>query len=170
VSTPSLCRDPNNITRHIYNPARLQTVKSRATASGIGDYAITEDARDCHEWFHVDSQYANLPNSINNDYRRGDLLAEIVCATSVNQQDAVLACQGYTKPYSSTYGKPEHRCDETLCSRLNPRIDENPSRMIASCLLGLEMHDAYSQELLMGIACRSSGQIHSPTPTIETLR
>jgi hypothetical protein len=40
--------------------------------------------------------HANLPNSVNNGYRQGDLLAEIICATTVNQQDAVLSCQNYT--------------------------------------------------------------------------
>ncbi len=39
---------------------------------------------------------SNLPNSANNDYRQGDLLAEIICATAVSQQDAFLACENYT--------------------------------------------------------------------------
>jgi len=96
IGTPSLCRDPNNINSHIYNPARLQTVKDCLTVSGIVDNVITEDDGDYHVWFHVDSQYANLPNNENNGYRQGDLLAEIICATTVNQQDAVLSCQNYT--------------------------------------------------------------------------
>lgn len=94
--TPSLCRDPNNISGHVYNPARLQPVKNCVTASGITDSVIVEDDGDYHVWFHVDSQYANLPNSENNGYRQGDLLAEIICANMVYQQDAVLACEGYT--------------------------------------------------------------------------
>src|SRR6266487_4806525 len=35
VGTPSLCRDPNNISSHVYNPARLQTVRDCITVSGI---------------------------------------------------------------------------------------------------------------------------------------
>jgi len=60
------------------------------------DSVITEDDGDCLAWFHVDSQYASLANSVNNDYLQGDLLAEIICATTVSQQDAVLACENYT--------------------------------------------------------------------------
>src|SRR5216683_3282965 len=96
MNTSSLCRDSNNISSHIYNPARLQTVKDCITVSGIVDNVIAEDDGDYHVWFHVDSQYANLLNSVNNDYRQGNLLAEIICATTVNQQDAVLACENYT--------------------------------------------------------------------------
>jgi hypothetical protein len=96
VSTPSLCRDPNNISSHVYNPARLQAVKDCITVSGIVNNVIAEDDGDYHVWLHVDPQYANLPNGANNDYRQGDLLAEIICATTVSQQDAVLACDNYS--------------------------------------------------------------------------
>jgi len=51
---------------------------------------------DSEVWFHVDSQYANLPKDANDGYRPGDLLAEIVFATTVYQQDTVPACQNYT--------------------------------------------------------------------------
>ena len=96
MGTPSLCRDPNNISSHIYNPARLQTVRECITVSGIVNNVIVEDDGDYHVWFHVDPQYASLPNRANNDYRQGDLLAEIICATTITQQDAVLACENYT--------------------------------------------------------------------------
>jgi len=96
MGTPSLCRDPNNISSHVYNPARLQTVKDCITVSGIVSNVIAEDDGDYHVWFHVDPQYASLPNSANNDYRQGDLLAEIICATTITQSDAVLACENYT--------------------------------------------------------------------------
>lgn len=96
LGTPSLCRDQNNISSHVYNPARLQTVKDCITVSGIVNNVIAEDDGDYHVWFHVDQQYMNLPNSANNDYRQGDLLAEIICATTVSQQDAVLACDNYS--------------------------------------------------------------------------
>ena len=96
MGTPSLCRDPNNISSHVYNPARLQTVRECITVSGIVNNVIVEDDGDYHVWFHVDPQYASLPNRANNDYRQGDLLAEIICATTITQQDAVLACENYT--------------------------------------------------------------------------
>ncbi len=96
MSTPSLCRDPSNISSHVYNPARLQTVRDCITVSGIVNNVIAEDDGDYHVWFHVDPQYASLPNSANNDYRQGDLLAEIICTATITQQDAVLACENYT--------------------------------------------------------------------------
>ena len=96
MGTPSLCRDPNNISSHVYNPARLQTIRECITVSGIVNNVIVEDDGDYHVWFHVDPQYASLPNRANNDYRQGDLLAEIICATTITQQDAVLACENYT--------------------------------------------------------------------------
>src|SRR5712664_598248 len=96
AGTPSLCRDPNNIRSHVYNPARLQTVRDCRTVSGIVNRVIAEDDGDYHIWFHVDQQYANLPNTANNDYLQGDLLAEVICATTVNQQDAVLSCEDYS--------------------------------------------------------------------------
>src|SRR5207249_10205588 len=75
---------------------RLQTVRECITVSGIVNNVIVEDDGDYHVWFHVDPQYASLPNRANNDYRQGDLLAEIICATTITQQDAVLACENYT--------------------------------------------------------------------------
>jgi hypothetical protein len=96
MGTLSLCRDLNNISGHVYNPARLQRVKDCITVSGIVNNLIVEDDGDYHVWFHVDPQYASLPNRANNDYLQGDLLAEIICAATVNQQDAVLACENYS--------------------------------------------------------------------------
>lgn len=96
VGTSSLCRDPTNIRSHVYNPARLRAVKDCVTVSGIVDSAIAEFDGDYHVWFHLDLQYVNLLNGANNDYLPGDLLAEIICATTVSQQDAVLSCQNYS--------------------------------------------------------------------------
>jgi hypothetical protein len=71
-------------------------VRDCITVSGIVNSVIVEDDGDYHVWFHVDQQYANLPNTANNDYLQGDLLAEVICATTVNQQDAVLSCEDYS--------------------------------------------------------------------------
>jgi len=43
MKTPSLCRDPNDISSHLYNPARLQTVRDCVTVSGIVNNVIAED-------------------------------------------------------------------------------------------------------------------------------
>ena len=130
MNTSSLCRDPNNISSHVYNPARLQTVKDCVTVSGIVDDVIAEDDGDYHVWFHVDSQYANLPNSVNNDYRQGDLLAEIICATSVNQQDAVLSCENYT--------------NHVLLPTVNQNITVTGPYVLDSTHGWMEIHPVYS--------------------------
>src|SRR5215472_2267761 len=94
-NTPILCRDPNNISSHVYNPARLQTINDCMTVSGVVDSVRAENDGDYHLWSHVDAPYANLPNSGNDAIYQGDLVAEIICATTVTQQDAVLACENY---------------------------------------------------------------------------
>ena len=43
IGAPSLCRDPDNISSHVYNPAGLQAVKNCATVSGIVESVIAED-------------------------------------------------------------------------------------------------------------------------------
>lgn len=93
---PSLCRDPDSISSHVYNPYRLQQVKPCITVSGIVDNVITEKDGDYHVRLALDPQYSNLINNANRDYQYGDLVVEIICATTINQQDAVLACQDYT--------------------------------------------------------------------------
>jgi hypothetical protein len=130
MNTSSLCRDSNNISSHIYNPARLQTVKDCVTVSGIVDNVIAEDDGDYHVWFHVDSQYANLPNSVNNDYGQGNLLAEIICATTVNQQDANLACENYT--------------NHVLLPTVNQNITVTGPYVLDSTHGWMEIHPVYS--------------------------
>ena len=93
---PSLCSDPGSISGHVYNPYRLQLVKPCITVSGTVDNVIAEDDGDYHVRLALDSQYGNLTNQANRDYQYGDLVVEITCATTISQQDAVLACQGYT--------------------------------------------------------------------------
>ena len=96
VNQPSLCSDPNSISSHVYHPYRLQTVKPCITASGIAENVTREDDGDYHVGLALDPQYSNLTNDANQSYQYGDLVVEIICATTISQQDAVLACQGYT--------------------------------------------------------------------------
>ncbi len=97
VSTPSSsCSDPASISSHIYNPYRLQIVKSCTTASGTIDRVIEEDDGDVHLRLNLDSAYSNLTNSANDQYQYGDLVVEIICVNPPNQTDAIPACQNYT--------------------------------------------------------------------------
>ena len=96
ANQPSLCRDPSSISSHVYHPNRLQQIKPCIIASGIVDNVFAEDDGDYHVRLALDSQYENLTNGANQSYQYGDLIVEIICATTINQQDAFSACQGYT--------------------------------------------------------------------------
>ena len=89
------CSDPSGSRNHVYNPSRLQLVRSCVTVSGI----VTSTPRqepdgDYHVWLGLDSTNASLAN--NPSVHNGDLVVEIVCALPITQQDAVQACQNYT--------------------------------------------------------------------------
>ena len=89
------CRDPTSISSHVYNPSRLQIVKQCVTASGTVDRVIEENDGDVHLRLSLDTAYANLTNSANDQYQYGDLVVEIICVGPITQADAVSACQGY---------------------------------------------------------------------------
>jgi hypothetical protein len=94
-SDHSQCSDPDSISSHVYNPYRLQIIKSCITASGIVDNVLQEADGDYHVRLRLDSQYSNLTNA-GNQHQYGDLVVEIICALRITQSDAVSACQNYT--------------------------------------------------------------------------
>jgi hypothetical protein len=75
----SSCSDPASISSHVYNPYRLQIVKSCTTASGTVDSLIDEADGDIHLRLNLDSTYSNLTNSVNDQYQYSDLVVEIIC-------------------------------------------------------------------------------------------
>ena len=90
------CSDPDSISSHVYNPYRLQVIKSCITVSGVVDNVLQEADGDYHIRLALDSQYSNLTNSANDQYQYSDLVVEIICALPITQSDAVSACQNYT--------------------------------------------------------------------------
>jgi len=62
-TSTSSCGDPASISSHIYNPYRLQIVKSCITASGTVDRVIEEADGDVHLRTNLDPAYSNLTNS-----------------------------------------------------------------------------------------------------------
>lgn len=94
-SSSSSCSKPASISSHVYNPYRLQIVKSCTTASGRVDQLIEEDDGDIHLRLNLDSAYSNLTNSANDQYQYGDLVVEIICVNLPGQTDAIPACQNY---------------------------------------------------------------------------
>lgn len=97
-NTSSSCTDPQSINSHVYHPARLQAVRSCATAAGIVDLVRQEPDGDLHIRLHLDPAYANMTNSANDQYQYGDLVVEIICVGTVTQADAVDACMNYQNP------------------------------------------------------------------------
>ncbi len=82
----SSCSDPGSISGHVYNPYRLQTVKSCITASGTIYNVIEEADGDVHLRTNLDQAYSNLTNSANDQYQ----------LNPPSQTDAIPACQNYT--------------------------------------------------------------------------
>src|SRR2546425_9326536 len=96
-TSSSSCSDPASISSHVYNPYRLQIVKSCITASGTVDRVIEEADGDVHLRTNLDQAYSNLTTSGNDGYPNyGDLVVEIICVNTPSQTDAIPACQNYT--------------------------------------------------------------------------
>ncbi len=95
----STCRDPDSISSHVYNPDRLEVVKQCVTVSGIVENVRPEDDGDYHVRLRLDPAYANLTNDANYSYQHGDLVVEIICATTVTPSDAMAACENYNNPF-----------------------------------------------------------------------
>src|SRR6266705_2062213 len=76
----SECSGPDSISIHVYNPYRLDVIKSCTTASGFVDNVLKEADGDYHIRLALDSQYSSLTNAANDQY----------------QSDAVSACQSYS--------------------------------------------------------------------------
>jgi hypothetical protein len=62
-TSSSGCSDPSLISSHIYNPYRLQIVKSCTNASGTVDSIIEESDGDVHVRLNLDQAYSNLTNT-----------------------------------------------------------------------------------------------------------
>ena len=96
-TSSSTCSDPTSISSHVYNPYRLQIVKSCITASGTIDRVIEEADGDVHLRLNLDQAYSSLTNSGNQGYpQNGDLVIEIICVNPPSQTDAIPSCQNYT--------------------------------------------------------------------------
>ncbi len=91
----STCHDPGSISSHVYNPGRLDVVRQCITVSGTVDNVLSEADGDYHVRLGLDPPYANLTNDANYNYQHGDLVIEIICATTVTQYDAMAACDNY---------------------------------------------------------------------------
>jgi len=92
----SSCSDRDSISSHVYNPYRLNIIRSCITASGVLENVFEEAYGDYHVRLALDSQYNNLTNSANDQYQYGDLVVEIICSLPTTQSDAVSACQNFT--------------------------------------------------------------------------
>ena len=87
------CTDPASINSHVYNPNRLQIVKTCTTVSGTVDRVYQNDDGDAQIWLSLDSAYDNLTNNAN---LYGELVVGIICVGQPVQPDALSACQNYS--------------------------------------------------------------------------
>ncbi len=92
----STCHDSGSIWSHVYNPSRLDVLSECITVSGKVENVRSEADGDYHVRLRLDPAYANLTNDANYIYQNGDLVVEIVCATTVTQSDAMAACENYS--------------------------------------------------------------------------
>src|SRR5207247_319461 len=95
----SECSDPDSMSSHIYNPDRLDVIKSCTTASGFVDNVLKEAAGDYHIRLALDSQYGSRTTAASEQYQYGDLVVEIICALPITQPAAVSAAQ-HQQPFS----------------------------------------------------------------------
>src|SRR5579859_6029150 len=76
--------------QHIYHSYRLHVISQCKTVTGTIEDVYYEPDGDVHMRVAVSS---SLTNQANDEYEDGDLVAEIICAGTVTQADAVAACQ-----------------------------------------------------------------------------
>lgn len=92
---------------HIYNPTRLQVIKSCITVTGTVEVIRHEADGDQHVLIRLDPQFSNLVNSINISKQHGDLVIEPVCNSSPSQQDTIDqgVCDGFNQDFNLTIGE-----------------------------------------------------------------
>jgi hypothetical protein len=81
---------------HVYNPARLQKVKTCMTVSGVVDESTADEDGDQHFLLKLDAGQDQLLKKKNRKKKNGDLVVEIVCANHVKLKKAKAACRGYS--------------------------------------------------------------------------
>lgn len=90
--TDSRCLPLNDAWNHVYRPERLEVIRPCVAARGTVAIIRPEADGDLHVLLALDSGQDKLLDQRNIDGQRGDLVAEVICARSVRQVDAVDAC------------------------------------------------------------------------------
>jgi hypothetical protein len=81
---------------HVYHQARLNTIKTCITVTGIIDHNKSEPDGDHHIRVHLDPQYSDLVNSANENLQAGDLVVEPICDHEpAGSTAAIDSCAGY---------------------------------------------------------------------------
>ena len=133
------CIDPDSISSHVYNPYRLQIIKSCITASGVVDNILQEADGDYHLRLALDSQYSNLTNA-GNQHQYNDLVVEIICALPITQSDAVSACQNYTKQHhDSQHQRPYHSHRTLRLRHESLQLGRNPPSLYTHYILDFSL-------------------------------
>lgn len=81
--------------KRVYNPIRLQQIKSCITATGTVTESNADDDGDQHFLLKLDKGQKALLNKRNMKKKDGDLVVEIVCANPVSLKKVKKTCVGY---------------------------------------------------------------------------
>ena len=96
--------DPS-LWKHVYHPDRLIVVRDCVAVTGTimdathgkrKDGLRKEADGDCHGWLTVDKPFHDLLNKGNHSGAKGNLVFEAVCMYNVRQENAKLACRGFS--------------------------------------------------------------------------
>ena len=82
--------------KRVYNPTRLEQVKSCITATGTVAESNADDDGDQHFLLKLDKGQKALLNKRNMKKKDGKLVVEIVCANPVKLKKVKQTCSGYT--------------------------------------------------------------------------
>jgi hypothetical protein len=82
--------------KRVYNPSRLEQVKSCVTATGTVVESNADDDGDQHFLLKLDKGQKALLNKRNMKKKEGNLVVEIVCANPVKLKKVKQTCVGYT--------------------------------------------------------------------------
>src|SRR3954467_14394530 len=78
--------------RRVYNPTRLDQVKSCISATGTIEESNADDDGDQHMLLKLDKGQKDLLNKRNKKKKEGDLVIEVVCANPVKLKKVKQTC------------------------------------------------------------------------------
>ncbi len=114
------CADPDSISGHVYNPSRLDIIRSCIIASGFVDNIFKEADGDYHIRLALDSQYSNLA-PVRRPSSRDNL------RTAYNPVRCDVSLPELYKQHHNTQHRRSYHSHRTLCLGHGPlQLGRNP--------------------------------------------